>query len=150
MPNLQKLKLGFNAPVVDQHRTAHISIEHLSSLIEISAKIWGAGADAESTVTTTLTNHPSNPSIKIDLVDCIICCEESISMGTTGKEPIAPDQQDATMEVENQDECRTQVEDKGEDENTRDRARTAMDITTGAMASLLPKHRGTKHNLSTN
>ncbi|XP_024311157.1 uncharacterized protein LOC104584449 isoform X6 [Brachypodium distachyon] len=119
MPKLQKLKLGFNAPAVDQHSAAPINIEHLSSLVEISAKIRGAGTDAESALTTAVNNHLSNPSIDVDLVDCVIYGEEGIIMGKKGEEHMAPDQQDAIVEVENQDECNTQVENKGGDKNTR-------------------------------
>ncbi|XP_037435582.1 disease resistance protein RGA5-like [Triticum dicoccoides] len=72
MPNLQKLKLGFNAPrpLIDQHgASTAISIGHLPCLREIYAKIGGACADAESALATAISNHPSNPRISVQLVD---------------------------------------------------------------------------------
>ncbi|XP_062230431.1 disease resistance protein RGA5-like [Phragmites australis] len=69
MPKLRKLKLGFNAHRFDQHGSKPISIERLSGLKEIYAKIWGAGADAESALTTVVNNDPSNPRINVQLVD---------------------------------------------------------------------------------
>uniref|UniRef100_M8BJT0 Chitin-inducible gibberellin-responsive protein 2 n=1 Tax=Aegilops tauschii TaxID=37682 RepID=M8BJT0_AEGTA len=72
MPNLRKLKLGFNAPRarMDQHgASTAISIDHLPSLKEICAKIGGACADTESALATAISNHPSNPMINVQLVD---------------------------------------------------------------------------------
>ncbi|KAF7066922.1 hypothetical protein CFC21_072843 [Triticum aestivum] len=72
MPNLRKLKLGFNAPRarMDQHGAGTaISIDHLPSLKEICAKIGGACADTESALATAISNHPSNPMINVQLVD---------------------------------------------------------------------------------
>ncbi|KAL6846386.1 hypothetical protein ACP4OV_023834 [Aristida adscensionis] len=43
MPNLQKLKLGFNAQNACQQITVPIGIEHLSGLKEVSTEIGGAG-----------------------------------------------------------------------------------------------------------
>ncbi|XP_010239067.1 putative disease resistance RPP13-like protein 3 [Brachypodium distachyon] len=71
MPNLQILKLGFNGPTVDQHGTARINIERLTGLKEISVKIGGEGADAESALMDTVSNHPWNPKINIQLVDWV-------------------------------------------------------------------------------
>jgi hypothetical protein len=71
MPNLQKLKLGFSAHShrVDQQSTVPISIEHLPSLKEISAKVADASSDAESALTAAISNHPRNPRIRMQLVD---------------------------------------------------------------------------------
>lgn len=82
MPNLQILKLGFNAPTVDRQDTAHISIERLSGLNEITVKIGGAGADSESTLMDTVSNHQSNPKIKVQLVDWVFYGEYGSDKGT--------------------------------------------------------------------
>lgn len=69
MPNLQKLKLGFNAHRVDRHGRAPINIEHLTDVKEISAKIGCTGADdAETSLSAAVINHPRNPSINVQLV----------------------------------------------------------------------------------
>lgn len=81
MPNLQILKLGFNAPTVDRQDTAHISIERLSGLNEITMKIGGAGADSESTLMDTVSNHQSNPKIKVQLVDWVFYGEYGSDKG---------------------------------------------------------------------
>lgn len=69
MPNLQKLKLGFSAHRLDQQSTIPISIEHLPSLKEISAKVGDASSDADSALTSAVSNHPRNPGIRVQLVD---------------------------------------------------------------------------------
>jgi len=84
MPNLLKLKLVFNAiPPLDQHLyssdegtfkqrqlgTAVISIEHMPGLKEISVKIGGAAAYLEYASRTFVSNHPSNPTVNMQLVD---------------------------------------------------------------------------------
>ncbi|KAF7046485.1 hypothetical protein CFC21_055511 [Triticum aestivum] len=87
MPNLLKLKLVFNAiPPMDQplfftsgqlrhkvrheHGTAVISIEHMPGLKEISAQFKGAVSDLEYASRTFISNHPSNPTINMQLVGC--------------------------------------------------------------------------------
>uniref|UniRef100_J3M864 Uncharacterized protein n=2 Tax=Oryza brachyantha TaxID=4533 RepID=J3M864_ORYBR len=78
MPNLQKLKLGFDVHRADQHDTIPIGIEHLSGLKEISAKITvNCTADdlcrrfAESALTNAIRMHPGRPSVNIRFVDSI-------------------------------------------------------------------------------
>jgi hypothetical protein len=67
MPNLWKLKLGFSAiPRIDQHQLIHI--EHMPELKEISVKISGAASHIECAVRCVFINHPSNPTIKMQLV----------------------------------------------------------------------------------
>ncbi|WVZ70818.1 hypothetical protein U9M48_019455 [Paspalum notatum var. saurae] len=89
MPNLCKLKLGFNSHRVDQHDSTRISIEHLPGLKEISVKIGGAGADAESALMSSVINHPSNPQIKMQLVDWIFYGDK-IRNTASGKEEHEP------------------------------------------------------------
>jgi hypothetical protein len=72
MVNLLKLKIVFNAiPPMGQHQrgTAVVNIEHMPSLIEVSVKFGGAAADLEYAFRTFVSNHPSNPTINIQLVD---------------------------------------------------------------------------------
>jgi hypothetical protein len=72
MVNLLKLKIVFNAiPPMGQYQrgTAVVNIEHMPSLIEVSVKFGGAAADLEYAFRTFVSNHPSNPTINIQLVD---------------------------------------------------------------------------------
>ncbi|RCV18115.1 hypothetical protein SETIT_3G274600v2 [Setaria italica] len=48
MPNVRRLKLGFNANTLVQHNPVDAGFEHLIGLEEISAKIGNAGADESS------------------------------------------------------------------------------------------------------
>ncbi|CAN6382094.1 unnamed protein product [Urochloa humidicola] len=82
MPNLQKLKLCFNAPRLDESGTPPISIEYLSSLKEISAKIGGTGAgcDTDSTMTTAISSHFRNPRINVQMVNCILYQDTSVNI----------------------------------------------------------------------
>ncbi|KAL6907793.1 hypothetical protein ACP4OV_001963 [Aristida adscensionis] len=79
VPNLQKLKLGFSCHRADQYSCPPISIEHLLGLKEISMKIGGTGgADAEFALAAVVSNHPSNPRINVQLVDCDSILEEGL------------------------------------------------------------------------
>uniref|UniRef100_A0ACD5XP77 Uncharacterized protein n=1 Tax=Avena sativa TaxID=4498 RepID=A0ACD5XP77_AVESA len=77
MPNLRKLKLGFDAHGADQQSTIPIGIEHLSGLKEISAKIGGTGADdpdrtaAELALSYAIKMHPAHPTFNIQHVNSI-------------------------------------------------------------------------------
>ncbi|XP_044366624.1 uncharacterized protein [Triticum aestivum] len=67
MPNLWKLKLGFNAiPRMDQHQL--ICIEHIPDLKEISVKFGGVAALIEYAVKTVISNHLRNPRVHVCLV----------------------------------------------------------------------------------
>ncbi|KAM3259530.1 hypothetical protein ACQJBY_051029 [Aegilops geniculata] len=75
MPNLLKLKLGFDAHGVDQHCTIPAGIAHLIGLKEISAKIGVAGARdpdrraAESGLIDAIKMHPACPTFNIQCLD---------------------------------------------------------------------------------
>lgn len=75
LPNLRKLKLVFNSLFENIHGTAPISIEHLSCLEEISAKIRGGG-NVEFPLTSAISNHPGNPRINFQLVDGVFYGDE--------------------------------------------------------------------------
>ncbi|XP_040384467.1 disease resistance protein RGA5-like [Oryza brachyantha] len=101
MPSLRKLKLDFNAPRENIHGTAPISIEFLSSLKEIYAKIRGGGGGAESALTSVVINHPTNPRINLQLVDWISYDDEdnehtipSIGMADQFQEMVSGDSHD--------------------------------------------------------
>uniref|UniRef100_A0ACD5VAJ5 Uncharacterized protein n=1 Tax=Avena sativa TaxID=4498 RepID=A0ACD5VAJ5_AVESA len=87
MPNLCKLKLVFYAiPRMDQqlalisdrrrlfehHKdgTAVISIDHMPCVKEISVKFGGAAADVQYALRVGVSNHPSNPTINKQPMDC--------------------------------------------------------------------------------
>jgi len=85
MPNLCKLRLGFNVHSVDQHDSTHISIGHLPGLHEISVKMGGAGAGAESDLAAAVINHPSNPQINMQLVDWIFYGDKATEKKAHGR-----------------------------------------------------------------
>nr|UBY07470.1 NBS-LRR disease resistance protein [Dasypyrum villosum] len=83
MPSLWKLKLVFNAiprmdqnlvffyhdrPAILQSGAAVVSVEHMPGLRVISAKFGGAASDLEYASRTVVSNHPSNPTINMQLV----------------------------------------------------------------------------------
>uniref|UniRef100_A0A0E0PP04 Pi-ta n=1 Tax=Oryza rufipogon TaxID=4529 RepID=A0A0E0PP04_ORYRU len=76
MPNLRKLKLGFDVHRADQHDAIPVGIENLSGLEEITAKIkvdCTAGdlcrRFAESALTDAIRMHPGRPIVNIRCVD---------------------------------------------------------------------------------
>uniref|UniRef100_M8CP04 Regulatory protein NPR1 n=1 Tax=Aegilops tauschii TaxID=37682 RepID=M8CP04_AEGTA len=76
MPNLWKLKLGFNAiPRMDQHQL--IRIEHMPDLKEISVKFGGIAALIEYAVKTVISNHLRNPRVHVCLVTSTSYGDES-------------------------------------------------------------------------
>ncbi|KAF7005717.1 hypothetical protein CFC21_020824 [Triticum aestivum] len=75
MPNLQRMKLGFNAHRGDQYGCLLFGIEHLSNVQEIVGVIGStAGAEehdlqaAESAFKIAIGEHPSNVSLKASYV----------------------------------------------------------------------------------
>ncbi|VAI68558.1 unnamed protein product [Triticum turgidum subsp. durum] len=75
MPNLWKLKLGFNAtPRMDQHQL--IRIEHMPNLKGISVKFGGVAAHIEY-ARSVVTSHPRNPTINMQLVNFCSNCDGS-------------------------------------------------------------------------
>ncbi|KAE8796915.1 B3 domain-containing protein [Hordeum vulgare] len=83
MPSLWKLMLVFNAiprmdqnlvffhhsrPAMHQRGGAVIIVEHMPGLRVISAKFGGAASDLEYASRTVVSNHPSNPTINMQLV----------------------------------------------------------------------------------
>nr|ALO70033.1 NBS-LRR-like resistance protein [Oryza sativa] len=76
MPNLRKLRLGFDVHRADQHDAIPVGIENLSGLEEITAKIkvdFTAGdlcrRFAESALTDAIRMHPGRPIVNIRCVD---------------------------------------------------------------------------------
>uniref|UniRef100_A0ACD5W8A1 Uncharacterized protein n=1 Tax=Avena sativa TaxID=4498 RepID=A0ACD5W8A1_AVESA len=66
MPSLEKLKLCFNSPVVDEQGTTRIIIiEYLPGLKEIFAIIGSAGADAGCSWWKSIRNDPGNPKVQL-------------------------------------------------------------------------------------
>ena len=66
MPNVRKIKLGFNANRMKRHRPVSFGFQHLTELREISVKFWGAGADEPDKMAAYLSDmeaaakHPIN------------------------------------------------------------------------------------------
>ncbi|CAM0942650.1 unnamed protein product [Alopecurus aequalis] len=66
MPNLEKLKLCFNSPIVDEQGNARIIIiERLLGLKEICAIIGSAGVDAESAWQNAIKSDIGNPKVQV-------------------------------------------------------------------------------------
>ncbi|XP_044984278.1 disease resistance protein RGA5-like isoform X1 [Hordeum vulgare subsp. vulgare] len=85
MPNLRKLKLGFDANGADEH--GPVGIEHLSSLKEISVKIGGVSTDdpdrraAESVLSHAINMHPTRPIFNIQCVDGMFTSKDDKNSG---------------------------------------------------------------------
>uniref|UniRef100_A0A0D9WHR1 Uncharacterized protein n=1 Tax=Leersia perrieri TaxID=77586 RepID=A0A0D9WHR1_9ORYZ len=93
MPNLRKLKLGFDVHRPDQHDTIPVGIEHLSRLEEISAKIMVAcTADdlcrryAKSALTDAIRMHPGHPTAIIRCVDGTFVTKDNNNVETREEE----------------------------------------------------------------
>ncbi|XP_039801367.1 disease resistance protein RGA5-like isoform X4 [Panicum virgatum] len=71
MPNIRRLKLGFNANTLVQHNPADAGFEHLTGLEEISAKIGNVGANESSRMAaqSALEAAFSPHRVNIKLVD---------------------------------------------------------------------------------
>jgi hypothetical protein len=106
MPNLQRLKLGFDAHGTDQHVSIPVGVEHLSCLKEISAKIGGAGADdpdrkrtaAESALSCAIKMHPAHPTINIQHVDLMFTRKDDYNSSFKEEEHMALQKQYEIME----------------------------------------------------
>ncbi|KAL6908042.1 hypothetical protein ACP4OV_002212 [Aristida adscensionis] len=126
VPKLQKLKLGFKATNrVDQQNCAHIRIEHLPGLKEISVKIWGTIADEECARTAEISNHPSNPRINVQLVDRMSCSREGTSSATEVKEHES--QEEDSVVEENPDDCYLTIDEEWEDNDEQARTVATYD-----------------------
>lgn len=88
MPNVRKLKLGFNANRLEQYSLGDTGFDRLTGLTEISTKIGGTGTANEhdirsaalSILTTVVAKHPSNPIINVQRVDWNFCGDEEMGM----------------------------------------------------------------------
>uniref|UniRef100_A0A8R7ULZ6 Disease resistance protein RPM1 n=1 Tax=Triticum urartu TaxID=4572 RepID=A0A8R7ULZ6_TRIUA len=85
MPNLRKLKLGFDVHGAD--KLGPVGIEHLSSLKEISVKIGGVSTDdpdrraAESVLSHAINMHPTRPISNIQCVDGMFTSKDDKNSG---------------------------------------------------------------------
>uniref|UniRef100_A0A0D3HQ03 WRKY domain-containing protein n=1 Tax=Oryza barthii TaxID=65489 RepID=A0A0D3HQ03_9ORYZ len=93
LPNLRKLKLGFDVHREDRYDTVPFGIEHLSRLEEISAKIRiDCTADnlsrrfAESSFANAIRMHTGCPSINVRCVDWTSDCKDDDNVGTGEEE----------------------------------------------------------------
>ncbi|PNT62936.1 putative disease resistance RPP13-like protein 3 isoform X1 [Brachypodium distachyon] len=75
MPNVQKLRVGFNANRIKQHSWTTFGFKHLASLRELSIKLGGIGAHESDKRTTYLSdmmatiNTENSVSVNIKFVD---------------------------------------------------------------------------------
>jgi hypothetical protein len=92
MPNLVKLKLGFDAHGVQQDGTIPVGIMHLTGLKEFAAKIGGAGASdpdrraAESVLINAIKMHPACPTFNIRCLDGNISGKDDNTCGVQEQE----------------------------------------------------------------
>ncbi|XP_048538979.1 disease resistance protein RGA5-like [Triticum urartu] len=78
MPSVRELKLAFNANRMEQYPEVVPGLEYLIELREITAEVWGTGADesdkryAESKLSGAIANHPCTPIVRVQCVDQIL------------------------------------------------------------------------------
>lgn len=127
MPSLQKLKLKFNASFnlyrSDTDGTKSISIEHLSGLKEIFAKVGNADASVESDLMATISNDPSNPTITFQMVDNIFYGDTSNGMRTKHDKGSTLGQQDTIVEEGPIESYRTQDDEQKDQQREVDDSR---------------------------
>uniref|UniRef100_A0A0E0PNZ9 Uncharacterized protein n=1 Tax=Oryza rufipogon TaxID=4529 RepID=A0A0E0PNZ9_ORYRU len=107
MPNLQKLKLGFDVRRADQHGTIPVGIKHLSGLKEISAKIRVActvddlcKGFAESELTNAIRMHPGRPRVNIRCIDWTFDGKDDNNVGTREEESTTFEKQHHIVKVD--------------------------------------------------
>lgn len=78
MPNVQNLKLAFNANRLNpEYDPGIFGFKHMTSLTEVTVKIGGANADefskedAERVLKDAFSNNPNSPIFNVQWVDCI-------------------------------------------------------------------------------
>jgi hypothetical protein len=82
MPSVRELKLMFSGNRVEQYSQIVAGLKHLIELKEITAKVWGTGADesakryTESALSGAIANHPCTPIIRVQYIDPIFYGEE--------------------------------------------------------------------------
>uniref|UniRef100_A0ACD5ZFW1 Uncharacterized protein n=1 Tax=Avena sativa TaxID=4498 RepID=A0ACD5ZFW1_AVESA len=106
MPNIQKLKLCFNAHGTRQDGKKPITIRHLPTLQEIYVKIGGTVSDAGSTLEDAVTNHARNPIPVVQLME-----------SREDQEYESLEEQDEIMEEYEHEYTRTEEKGLGEREN---------------------------------
>jgi len=85
MPSVRELKLAFSANGMEQYSQVVAGLEYLTELEEITAKVWGTGADesykryTESALSEAIANHLRTPIIRVRYIDRILYGEEDTS-----------------------------------------------------------------------
>ncbi|KAM0873029.1 hypothetical protein ACQ4PT_038347 [Festuca glaucescens] len=113
MPNLRRLKLGFDTHGADQHVTVPVGIEHLSSLKYISAKIGGADdidrAAAESALGSAIEMHPAHPNCNIQRVDRLFTGKDDNNSRVQEEEPTTQQKQHEVLQKYSREDANTIV-----------------------------------------
>ena len=82
LPQVRKLKLGFNVNRVNGYSLDAAGFRHLTGLNEISIKIGGTDVpednrrSTQSVLTTAIANHPSTPITNVQWVDWNFCGDD--------------------------------------------------------------------------
>jgi hypothetical protein len=82
MPEVRKLKLGFNANRMERYSLVAAGFERLTRLTEISTKIGGVSADefdrrsVQLVLTNVISKHPSTPIIIVQWLDWNFCDDD--------------------------------------------------------------------------
>ncbi|KAM3299326.1 hypothetical protein ACQJBY_040693 [Aegilops geniculata] len=92
MPNVQKVKLGFNSNEWRSDTFETVGFCNLAGLTEVSVKLGVGGGKqfdikaAESALKAAVSNPTNSPTIRVQCVDVIFCTKEDKSTGTVEKE----------------------------------------------------------------
>nr|BAK01400.1 predicted protein [Hordeum vulgare subsp. vulgare] len=97
MPNVQRLKVGFNSNKMKPHSLGNVGFCHLTCLREVSVKLGVRPDDhvnlkgVESALKIAVKYHPNSPIVCVQFVDVIFQGEEEKSTATQVREGKLPD-----------------------------------------------------------
>ncbi|CAO2142847.1 unnamed protein product, partial [Urochloa humidicola] len=137
MPNIRRLKLGFNANRLDQYNPAHACFENLKCLEVFSAKIGCAGAPKtsrqaiKSAIEDAFSSCERRPIIDVHMVDWTFYAEEMST--AVSKTPQAQTQVDVVTKRGRYEQCETEDKDSSDDIISRAAIRVSVSDSPSRM-----------------